>query len=297
MTELDHESAVCLALGYFDSVHLGHRNLISVAKKYAFEHGLKCAVATFSNNAYKLFNPYGKVVYTYAERCSLLDGMCDYILPMRFDARLKEYGAEKFLDLLTSKYNIKALVCGYDYLFGAGAKGDADYLKSYCAEHGIHCIVADKFELDGDRVSTTSVKEYLCDGDIERANAQLGAPFMICGKVVHGRGAGRMFDIPTANIKVPSDKLLPASGVYGSTCTVDDSVYYGATNIGARPTFDLTKPAVEIMIKDFSDNIYDKDITIYLHKFLRPIKKFETPALLSKQVHDDILWGEKNNND
>ena len=80
MKELTSEQA-CLALGYFDSVHLGHRNLINVASEYARENGLACAVATFSNNAYKLFNFDGKQVYTYAERCELLDGLCDYILP------------------------------------------------------------------------------------------------------------------------------------------------------------------------------------------------------------------------
>ena len=293
MKELEREP-VCLVLGYFDSVHLGHRNLISAARKYALEHGIGCAVATFSNNAYKQFNPDGKVVYTYSERCTLLEGMCDYVLPMRFDARMKGYDAERFLDILTDKYDIKAFVCGYDYLFGAGAKGDAEYLEKYCAAHGLDCIVAEKFELDGNRVSTTDVKDLLCDGDIEGANKQLGAPFMLCGKVVHGRGAGRMFDIPTANLKLPSDKLLPASGVYGSTCVIDDSVYYGATNIGSRPTFGLSKTVVEIMIKDFCDNIYDKDITVYLHKYLRPTQKFDTPAILSRRVHEDLRWSEHN---
>jgi len=184
-------------------------------------------------------------------------------------------------------------VCGYDYLFGAGAEGDAAFLQAYCKEHGVDCIVCDKFELNGVRVSTSGIKKLLRDGDIEQANEQLGAPFFISGKVVHGRGAGRIFDIPTANIKVSADKLIPKIGVYGATCAVEGATYTGAVNIGGRPTFGLTKTTVEIMIKDFNANVYDSEIAIYLHKYLRDVRKFETPALLSKQVHQDILWSEK----
>ncbi|MCM1367446.1 MAG: riboflavin biosynthesis protein RibF [Roseburia sp.] len=290
MTELTSETEVCLALGYFDSVHLGHRSLIAVARDYARKNGVVCAVATFSNNAYKLFNINGKQVYTYSERCKLLEPLCDCVLPMRFDTRLKNRTAETFLDGLFSHYRIKAVVCGYDYLFGAGAKGDAELLNNYCKAHGVECIVVDKFELNGMRVSTTVVKDFLADGQIEKANEYLGAPFMMSGKVVHGRGAGRLFDIPTANIKLPSSKIVPASGVYGTTCIVDDAVYYGATNVGARPTFGLTKTVVETMLDGFNDSIYGKDVTLFFHKKLRSVTKFDTPALLSKQVRADIKW-------
>lgn len=289
MNELTTEE-VCLALGYFDSVHLGHRNLIAVAKSYGESHGVGCAVATFSNNAYKLFNASGAQVYTYKERCELLTGLCDYVLPMRFDTRFKNQTAEQFLDMLVSKHKIKAMVCGYDYLFGAGAKGDAQLLQSYCAEHGIDCTVVPKFELDGERVSTTEVKAMLEHGDIEKANTFLGSPYMISGRVVRGRGAGRMFDIPTANIKVAPSKLLPKCGVYGATCEVDGKIFDCAVNIGGRPTFGLTKPVVEAMLKDFNDNIYDKEVRLHLYKMLRPVTKFETPVELSKQVHRDLEW-------
>lgn len=290
MEELTHEKEVCLALGYFDSVHLGHRRIISATRELAEKLGLKCAVATFSNNAYKVFNRDEKTVYTYAERCELFDGLTDYVVPMRFDAHLKNMPATEFLDKLFSRGTVKAVVCGYDYLFGAGAKGDAMLLKEYCERVGVQCVVVDKFELDGVRVSTTVIKERLAAGDIEEANKLLGEPFFVSGKVVHGRGAGRMFDIPTANIKLPIDKLLPKVGVYGTKCVVDGKEYDSVTNVGGRPTFGLTKTVVETMIKDFSDNIYDKTIKVSFHKYLRSVSKFDTPAQLSKQVHKDLLW-------
>ncbi len=290
MKELTSDKKVCLALGYFDSVHLGHRHLIDLAGDFAKARGLELAVATFSNNAYKMFNREEKCVYTYAERCVILDGLCEYVLPMRFDARMKNTPASVFLDKLFAAYDIGAVVCGYDYLFGAGAEGDAAYLKSYCENRGVDCLVVDKFELNGNRVSTTVVKNLLAAGKVEEANEYLGAPYMLCGKVVPGRGAGRMFDIPTANIKFPTDKLLPAEGVYGTACVVDGAEYTGATNVGGRPTFGLTKLVVETMIKDFNDNIYGKEISVFFRKFLRPVKKFDTPATLSKQVREDIDW-------
>lgn len=289
MKELASET-VCLALGYFDSVHLGHRNLIDRARTLAEKQGCECAVATFSNNAYRQFNASEKQVYTFDERCDILDKLCDRILPMRFDVRLKNKPAREFLDALLAHYDIKAFVCGYDYLFGAGAKGDAELLSSYAREHGMECLVVPKFSLDGERVSTTAVKELLKKGMVEKANAFLGETFFATGRVIHGRGAGRMFDIPTANIKIRESKLLPAPGVYGTTCEIDGKTYYGATNIGARPTFDLYRSVTETMLADFDGNLYDKQIKIYFHKFLRPTVKFETPALLSKQVHKDLRW-------
>lgn len=289
MKELGTEE-VCLALGYFDSVHMGHRKLISVAAETAKELKVGCCVATFSNNAYKLFNMGEKQVYTYIERCMLLDGLCDYVLPMRFDTRLKNLPAERFLDELFARHRIKAVVCGYDYLFGAGIKGDAEYLKKYCDSHCITCTVVPKYELNGTRVSTTEVKALLRSGELERANEILGEPFMMTGKVVHGRGAGRMFNIPTANIRFSNTKLLPANGVYGTVVEVDGKTYYGVTNVGGRPTFGLTKTVVETMLCDFNDNIYDKTIKITFRKYLRPIQKFETPVELSKQIHKDTEW-------
>ncbi|MBD5132284.1 MAG: riboflavin biosynthesis protein RibF [Clostridiales bacterium] len=292
MKELTTEEA-CVALGYFDSMHLGHRALIKLAGEYAKSHGLTCAVATFTNNAYKQFNMDGKQVYTYAERSALLDGLCDCVLPMRFDSRLKNCTAERFLDLLFAHHKIKAVACGYDYSFGKGAKGDAEFLKKYCEAHGVDCIVMDKFEENGERISTTVVKRLLEKGDMEKANTYLGAPFMLSGKVVRGRGAGRMFDIPTANIKFPASKMLPKKGVYGTSCVIDGNTYYGATNVGGRPTFDLSKTVVEIMLDNFNENIYDKEVTIYFHEYIRAIKKFDTTDKLSKQVHQDIGWYKK----
>lgn len=288
MLELDKNTPVAIALGFFDSVHLGHQKVLNAARDYAKSHGISTAVATFTNNAYKQFNTNSKLVFTYAERLTVLKDFADYIVPMRFDSKFKELHAKQFLLNGISRYNIKAIVCGYDYTFGAGAKGDIGLLKQFGAENGIDVIVIDKTDVDGERVSSTFIKNLLNNGDIEKANKMLGFKFFIDAKVVSGRGAGRMFDIPTANLKFSNDKIVVKGGVYATSCIIDGVRYRSATNVGGRPTFGLSKQVVETMIRDFNDNIYDKTIRVEFLARLRDEVKFETPALLSKQVHKDI---------
>lgn len=290
MEQLDKNTQVCLALGFFDSVHTGHKQVIKAAFDYARSHGIASAVATFSNNPYKQFNPDDKLIYTFAERETLFQGLVDFVAPMRFDASFKKSSAIAFLERLIVKYNIKALVCGYDYTFGEGASGDTNLLKSWCAAHKIDCIVVEEYDFDGDRVSSSLIKKLITNGKIEHANLLLSSPFFITGRVVHGRGVGRMFDIPTANVKIHIDKLLPKVGVYATKTEVGGKKYYSVTNVGGRPTFDLSRVVVESMLDDFNDNIYDQPIKIEFIKRLRDNVKFDSPALLSAQVHKDIKW-------
>lgn len=288
MQELYDKRPVCVALGFFDSVHLGHRTVIAKAAECAKKYGIESAIFTFSNNAYKQFNSDGKLVYTYQERLTLLEGLCDFVIPFRFNSVFKELTADEFLQKGIEKYGIKCAVCGYDYLFGAGAQGDAAYLKAFADRCGIDCEIVDKYAFGDERISTTRIKELLMQGEIVRANEFLGSPFFMDATVVKGRGAGRMFNIPTANLGISRDKIKPKEGVYATRTVVDGKSYVSATNVGTRPTFGLHRSVVESMLADFSDNLYGKSVRLYFLKRLRDIEKFETPALLSKQVHDDL---------
>lgn len=290
MEQLDKNTEVCLALGFFDSVHIGHQQVLKAATDYARARNIASAVATFSNNPYKQFNPDEKLIYTFAERETLFQGFVDYIAPMRFDAAFKRSSAVSFLERLIVKYNIKAIACGYDYTFGEAASGDTTLLKSWCAAHRIDCIVVDRYDFDGERVSSSLVKKLITSGKIEHANLLLSMPFFVTGRVVRGRGVGRMFDIPTANMKTHLDKLLPKVGVYATKTEVGGKKYYSVTNVGGRPTFDLTKLTVESMLDDFNDNIYDQPIKVEFIKYLRDNIRFDSPALLSAQVHKDLKW-------
>lgn len=294
ITDLQNMPDVCVALGFFDSVHCGHRHIIERVKFLSGRYGCKSAVVTFSNNAYKQFNPTAKEVYTYTERLTLFDELAlDCVIPVRFDAQTKATDRADFLDYLTSGGRVRAFVCGYDYLFGAGGKGDAEYLRQYCTERGIFCDVIPPVMNDGVRVSTSVIKKLLADGDLPLANRYLTRPFFLDGSVEHGRGVGRLFGIPTANLKVCKDKLLPRCGVYASHAEINGKKYRAVTNIGAKPTFGEPSVTVETFIDGDMDDLYFRPMRLELVRYLRDIIKFESPAELSKQIHKDLLWKEE----
>lgn len=284
---------LCAALGFFDSVHMGHRKILSEAKSYASAHGLKSAVFTFSNNAYRQFNPQSKLIYTYDERLELFENLgLDYVMPFNFDREFKAMEPEAFLEMLDSRFRVKCFVCGYDYLFGAGGRGDTEMLRAFCAERGLELIVIDKIELGKERVSSTLVKTLLGAGEIERANALLTQPFFMRGRVVKGRGVGHLFDFPTANLSFPSDKLIVRPGVYGTRTLARGTSFLSVTNVGAKPTFDLAQLSVETMIDGFSGDLYGESIRVDFYRYLRDIKRFDSPEALSKQIHKDLKWSE-----
>lgn len=286
-----YENPVCIALGYFDSVHCGHREILRQTKECAIERAVKSAVFTFDNNMNGVFDKNEKQVYTFNERIALLEAIgIGAVVYASFDASLKSMSADIFLEKLFSSLNIIKVFCGYDYRFGAYGKGNAKLLKEHCLACNIECETVPKIEYDGKRVSTTSIKQLLSIGDLERANKLLATPFSISGTVVHGRDVGHKYNIPTANINPSSDKLLPACGVYGTYVTVDGVHYKAVTNVGSKPTFNEHDMSVESMLIDFDGTLYGKEIKIDFIKKLRDIKKFATPSELSEQIHRDIDW-------
>ncbi len=273
-----------LALGFFDCVHLGHRKVISRCKEIAKKLNAASAVFTFSNDINKTG---GKQIYTFSEREKLLkDEEVDFVISCQFDDAIKNTLPNNFIKLLFEAYDIRAIVCGTDYRFGKNAQGNVELLKSMCKSKGIDLIVVDEFVLDEKRVSTTDIKELLQNGKIEKANALLVKPYFITGSVIHGRGEGRTFGIPTANVSVNEDKTLPKSGVYACTLLVDGTEYKAVTNVGEKPTVGDYSFTIEALVGNgFNDDLYGKTVTVKFYKYLRDTKKFES----SKDLADTVL--------
>lgn len=283
-----------MALGYFDCVHLGHRMLIDAAKKEAKQSGAKSAVFTFNNNAYKVFNPDDRQIYTYEERKTVLAALgVDYVFSCRFDKFFRETDKTDFLREITKKLNIVGFVCGYDYLFGKGAEGNAEYLAAFCRENGLKCEIIGKFELDGERVSSTAVKNYLRHGKVKKAAEFLGEPYFIRDRVIHGRGEGRLFGYPTANIRLSHTKFLPQNGVYATTTEVDGKVYNSTTNVGSKPTFNDGTISVETFLDGFEGDLYDQTIKVSFLERIRDVKKFDSPEKLKERILADLDFGRK----
>ena len=195
-------------------------------------------------------------------------------------------GWEAFLEQLV-EYGADGFVCGEDYRFGRGGEGTAEKLADFAARRDIFCVVVPEQRLDGEKISSTRIRTLLERGEVEAANRLLGHPHRLSGTVVSGQKLGRTIGIPTANLQLPEELVTPAFGVYACTAQVEDKTYVAVTNIGTRPTVDGQNVTVEPWLLDFSGDLYDKKITLFFHKFLRPEQKFDSLAELKAQIQKD----------
>ncbi len=279
-----------LALGFFDCVHFGHREILDAVKVYCRNEQAVRSVFTFSNDMLK---EGVKQIYSSLEREMLFERECgmEFVISLPFDEKMKNTDKKDFLDGLVSRYNIGAFICGYDYTFGRGGEGNVEYLREYCESHGITPVIVPPVKSsDGITVSTTRIKQYLSSGDIIKANELLVTPYFIRGKVVKGRGEGHLFGIPTANLAVDDSKFLPKRGVYATKVDIEGKEYKAVTNVGDKPTFGDGTVTVESLIGEFSGDIYGKTITVSFVRYLRDIQKFVSPEELAQTIHNDLRW-------
>lgn len=272
-----------IALGYFDCVHIAHRRILQKACGMAASSGVKSAAITFSDNVKSSY------VYNLQERVRLLSGLVDEVITFDFTDDIKNMSPVDFLDMLVEKFGAVGFVCGYDHRFGKNAAGDCAFLEAYCKKNGCLLAVADKLLEGGEVVSTTRIKNLLQKGDIQSVNSLLDVPYHITASVVRGRGQGHIFGFPTVNFSPESNQILPKSGVYSTMSDVVLGKFKSVTNVGIKPTFNDTSISVETFIGDgFNGNLYDEKITVYFNRYLRDIKKFDSPEELKNQIFDDI---------
>lgn len=280
-----------IALGFFDSIHLGHRELLRTARELAAESHAISLVFTFANLPFVKESVRTGLVYTLNERRAIFDRLgMDGIVEAEFDENFRKLSAAEFLLKLTAMCDVTAIVCGEDYTYGVDRSGTVATLRAYCEVSGIELRVVPMIESDGERISTTRIRELIASGEIDRANSLLGENWHMTGVVAHGRGEGRRYDVPTCNIAADSEKLLPPDGVYGTKVTCSEGTFYAVTNVGAKPTFGDFTPSVETYLIGYEGNLYGREITVSFCEYLRPIKKFDTREALYAQIARDIRW-------
>ena len=283
-------SPTVIALGFFDSVHSGHKKVIHSAREIADKKGLTLTVFTFLGNVKAVLNNTDdKCVYLPKEREKLLKDLgADQVF---FAPITKEFLSQdriNFLDWLNQKYHIKYYVCGKDYTFGAFGKGDVKVLSDYAKEHSQECVVVDTHTLFNQKVSTSLIKECLQNGDIVKANTLLGRNYSVGGIVEKDRQVGSKMGFPTANISIDSQKFNLKNGVYLGRVKIDERTYFAIVNYGARPTFDLDKTLIEAHIMGFNGDIYGQNIDIEFLDYIRDIKKFSSLEQLKEQLEKDL---------
>ena len=276
------------ALGFFDGVHLGHQALINECCALAGQKEAQPCAITFQEHPQSLFseNP-PKLINTNADRQQLLRqyGIGPvYSFPVTKEVMTMSWTA--FLDELMD-YGATGFVCGEDFRFGHRGAGNAEKLKSFCSERSLACRILGDEMLDGLRVSSSHIRSLLEAGEMEQAVRFLGHPHILTGKVISGRKLGRTIGIPTANLSLPKEILLPKLGVYACRALLDGKSYIAVTNIGTRPTVGGNHVTVEPWLLDFDGDLYGKSLTLEFHKFLRPEQKFTDLNALKAQIQKD----------
>lgn len=286
---MSDKKTVVIALGYFDSVHKGHRAVIGTAKSLAEEYGCLTAVFSFKKSPKKVLGISNKTVYSTVERKSILkDFGVDEVFYAPVTKKFLSLTADEFLKFLNDKYNVKAYVCGNDYTFGHKGAGNVQALKSFANNHGQKVVVCEDVLLYGKKISTTRIKNLLASGDIRTANALLGRNYTITGKVFQDRKVGQKIGFPTVNIKIDVDKSCLKDGVYAGGVSVKGKSYRALINYGARPTFSLVEKLIEAHIVDFSGCLYGENLTIRFDEYMRDIVKFNDAYELTDRLNKDL---------
>lgn len=274
---------IALCLGYFDSVHLGHQEILSTAGRL----NAIPAVLTFYPSLKEFFGG-GKDLFSFEKRVELFSKLGVHkILYLPTERSILDLEPKDFLDLLFRHINISYLIVGENYTFGKNALGNIKDIESYLIGKSSKLIIVKEKLLDNIPISTTLIKNLIVSGDVERASKMLGRTISVKGIVLQGRKDGRKIGFPTININVNNRYLLPKTGVYSSRIRIGKKVYKGVTNLGNHPTFNDYYLNAETYILDFEGDLYGKIVKIDLLHYLRPIVKFESVEELITQIKKD----------
>ena len=277
---------IILALGFFDGVHMGHSALLRACVSLANQNNCRAGVVTFGNHPDKLvMGAEPGLINTLSDRERLLrqNGIQEVIV-FPFDRKLKAMPWRDFIAMLMKDYNAAGFVCGEDFHFGKQGQGRAQLLLQACAEMGIPCEVVPQQRIDDITVSSTHIRHLMETGHMSQAVRFLGHPHILTGKVVPGFQLGRKLGIPTANLMLPKELVVPMFGVYASAAVVDGVRYGAVTNIGTRPTVAGIGITVETWLLDYSGDLYGREITLEFYQFLRPEQKFTTLEAMQQEI-------------
>jgi len=274
------------ALGFFDGVHKGHQALLTACKALAQAHNAVPCAMTFDTHPQNLVQGIAPgLINTPHDRRVLLEhyGMKG-VETLHFDEKTRNMPWQDFFRYLTEDLGAAGLVCGNDFRFGRGGEGNAAILQEACQKAGIPCVVVPEQTFEGVRISSTHIRGLMEQGKMEKAVEFLGHPHVLTGTVVSGRKLGRTIGIPTANLEMPRDLVIPQFGVYACKTVIDGREYLAVTNIGTRPTVHGHHVTVEPWILDFEGDLYGKELTLAFYAFLRPEQKFDSLEELQAEI-------------
>lgn len=278
-----------VSIGTFDGVHRGHRSVLKTLSDYARTKGLHPLAITFKSHPLAVISPERepRLLTSVLEKKKLLHDAGVEVLVLDFDEKMRSTTAEEWLRILKDKYEVKALILGYDSTFGCdGLKMSIEDYKRIGVKIGVDVIMAD--EVKG--VSSSVIRKAVTAGDMKTAMELLGRPYSITGNVETGNSIGHIIGFPTANISLPKGMIIPKSGVYAAVAKIPGHEYElpAMVNIGTHPTVKREdKPVIEAHIINWTGNLYNMEITVRFIKRLRDEKKFNSVDELKTQLVKD----------
>ena len=278
-------------IGSFDGIHLGHQAVLTQLAAHGRERRLPVTLITFEPQPREYFMPQEAPprLTRFREKLEVLQHCgIDRVVCLRFNAYLASLTADEFIQrIMLDGLAVKYLVVGDDFRFGKGRIGDYALLEQAGKTHGFPVVTMPTFNVGNHRVSSTRIRVALNKGDFNSAEALLGRPYWMSGRVAHGDKRGRTIGFPTANIFMHRN-AVPVNGVFAvEMCGIDDRPIAGVANVGTRPTVDGSRALLEVHLFDFDRDIYGRHVQVSFMKKLRPERKFESFELLKRQIELD----------
>ena len=284
---------VCLAIGVFDGVHLGHQQIIRQTINDAQQHEALALVVTFDKHPNVIVAPdrVPPLIYSHPQKVRAFKALgADALLEIPFDREFSQQTGETFIrDLARGLGKIQSICVGADFVFGCKRSGDVPLLRQLGNElhfqvHGLAAVA-----LDGQTVSSTRIREAIRAGDFDAASQMLGRAYSIAGKVIHGDQLGHKLGFPTANLDTPG-MLLPPNGVYAAHARLGSQTHRAVLNLGVRPTIQnpTPTPRVEVHLLDFNGDLYGQEMEITFATKLRAEQKFPSVDALRTQIQKDV---------
>ncbi|NUN65760.1 bifunctional riboflavin kinase/FAD synthetase [Pseudanabaena biceps] len=296
-TQISRPTAI--ALGNFDGVHRGHRCVIApitpTSLRDRYSH-LTSTVVSFSPHPQEFFGKNQRsLLAPFDEKVALLESIgIEQLVLLPFDAELAKLTAVEFIQkILINSLQVELISVGFDFRFGRQRQGDITDLQKIWGDR-LNIVSEQTMSLKGHdpvRISSSNIRLALSQGEIDLANALLGRPYNLVGKVIQGKQLGRTIGFPTANLELPSQKCLPRDGVYAVQVKINNqsgqSKFFGVMNIGMRPTVGGDRRSVEVHLFNFQGDLYGQQIDVDISKFIRAEHKFDSFDALKDQIQYD----------
>lgn len=280
-----------IGLGNFDGLHLGHQSLIKNVVKISRELNIKSSVILFDTHTNNVIRDSSQNELTSLnDKIEILDSLgIDIIFLVEFSDEFRSMSADDFINrILVKSCNVKAVVVGNDYTFGYGATGNTDLLRKKSA-NTYKLFIIDDYNIDLKRVSSSSIRKMIAEGDVSSASDLLGRYYSIKGRVIRGDGRGKKLGFPTANLNLIYNYVIPQDGVYITIIKIGNKRHFSLTSIGNNPTFDGQAHRIEAYIDNFNDDIYGETIELFFVEYIRPMIKFKSYEELIERMNLDLV--------